>query len=76
LGPLLRGRTSFIIAHRLAAVRDADLIVVLDGGRLVEQGTHAELLRGGGLYARLDATQRGEPAPQDGRQPRTTIIAA
>ena len=47
---LRRGRTSFIIAHRLSTVRDADLIVVMDGGRIVEQGSHAELLQRRGAY--------------------------
>ncbi len=45
-----RDRTSFIIAHRLSTIRDADLIVVLDAGRIVEQGTHAELLTRRGAY--------------------------
>ena len=54
---LLEGRTVFVIAHRLSTVAHADQIVVLDRGRVVERGTHAELLVGGGVYARLHALQ-------------------
>src|SRR5436190_1357776 len=50
---LLAGRTAFIIAHRLSTIRDADLIVVLEHGRIVEQGSHDELMRRGGLYTSL-----------------------
>jgi len=54
---VMRGRTSLVIAHRLSTVIGADLILVMDKGRLVEQGKHDELLAQGGLYARLYATQ-------------------
>ncbi|WP_090032738.1 ABC transporter ATP-binding protein [Cellulomonas marina] len=57
LDQALAGRTSVVIAHRLSTIRQADLIVVVDRGRVVQQGTHAELLAAGGLYAELYRTQ-------------------
>ena len=56
---LLEGRTSFVIAHRLSTVRDADLILVLEKGRLVEQGSHDELMARQGLYYYLVSQQLG-----------------
>ncbi len=63
LEQLMRGRTTFVIAHRLSTVRRADLILVLEGGRIVERGTHAELLARGGLYAELYRRQFRDPLP-------------
>jgi ATP-binding cassette, subfamily B, bacterial len=57
LDAALEGRTSLVIAHRLSTVRNADLILVLDAGRIVQSGTHGELLAEGGLYADLYRTQ-------------------
>jgi ATP-binding cassette subfamily B protein len=57
LDQLLEGRTSFVIAHRLSTVRDADLILVLEKGRLVERGTHDELMARQGLYFYLCSQQ-------------------
>jgi ATP-binding cassette subfamily B protein len=56
---LLRGRTAFVIAHRMSTVRHADLIVVLERGRIVEHGTHDELMKRAGLYYYLASQQLG-----------------
>jgi ABC-type multidrug transport system fused ATPase/permease subunit len=69
LANLLQRRTAFIIAHRLSTIVDADLIVVMDGGLIVQRGTHAELLANrDGLYRRLCARQFGEPVTLTGQQ--------
>jgi ABC-type multidrug transport system fused ATPase/permease subunit len=62
----MRGRTTFVIAHRLSTVREADLILVFEGGRIVERGGFSELLARGGIFAHLVATQLG---PLEAQQP-------
>jgi ATP-binding cassette subfamily B protein len=57
LDTLMEGRTTFVIAHRLSTVRRADVILVMDDGRILERGTHEELLRGGGLYKEIHDLQ-------------------
>jgi ATP-binding cassette, subfamily B, bacterial MsbA len=57
LAQLVRNRTTFVIAHRLSTVEQADRIIVLEGGRIIESGTHAQLLAHGGVYAQLHALQ-------------------
>jgi ABC-type multidrug transport system fused ATPase/permease subunit len=56
LGTLLQGRTSFVIAHRLSTITQADKIVVIHDGRIIEQGTHTELLASQGMYYELYKT--------------------
>jgi len=66
MAQLRQGRTSFVIAHRLSTIRNADTIVVMDGGKIVEQGSHAELLRREGFYYRLYNSQFTEAWSADG----------
>ncbi len=61
---LMDGRTTFIIAHRLSTVETADCLFVLDDGRIVQRGTHDELMREGGLYRRLASYQFREPSDE------------
>ncbi|MGI8665429.1 MAG: ABC transporter ATP-binding protein [Jatrophihabitans sp.] len=64
LAAALQGRTSLVIAHRLSTIRAADLVLVVDGGRIVQSGSHEELLRAGGLYAELYRTQFAQSADE------------
>lgn len=66
---LSKGRTTLVIAHRLSTIQSADKIVVMERGRVVDQGTHEELLAGGGIYADLHRLQFKENAPIGGRNP-------
>ncbi len=71
LAELMRGRTVIAIAHRLSTLQLMDRLVIMDAGRIVEQGTHADLLAAGGLYADLWAHQScGFIVPQRSQNPR------
>jgi ATP-binding cassette subfamily B protein len=77
MAALRSDRTSFVIAHRLSTIRDADLILVMEAGRIVEHGTHKELLAARGLYHRLYAAQFRGLAEElvDERPPVPTAVA-
>lgn len=67
MNTLMNGRTSFVIAHRLSTIRDADLILVMNQGSVIEKGTHVELLEQGGFYADLYNSQfSGDDLPDVG----------
>ena len=70
---LRRDRTSFVIAHRLSTIRDADLILVMEAGAIVEQGSHDELLRARGAYWRLYNAQFDEPVAQEAGEASTRV---
>ncbi len=76
LRTLLQGRTSFVIAHRLSTIVEADRILVLQNGQIVEQGSHAELLGKNGLYSQLYARQFAEPATTEAEEPEAFPLLA
>ncbi|HEV6955297.1 MAG TPA: ATP-binding cassette domain-containing protein, partial [Promicromonospora sp.] len=75
MNALREGRTSFIIAHRLSTIRDADTILVMEHGSIVEQGSHDELLAAGGAYARLYESQFAAPVGAEAQDPAETAAA-
>ena len=77
LEELLKGRTSFVVAHRLSTIRNADQVFVIDDGRIIERGTHESLLEARGFYYSLYMSQfrRDVPAPSNGRRAREALPA-
>jgi ABC-type multidrug transport system fused ATPase/permease subunit len=73
LNALLAGRTSFVIAHRLSTVRNADLVIVVEGGKIVERGIHADLVSAGGVYADLYKRQFYIPS-EEGKSSKELVI--
>jgi len=76
LGEALKGRTAIVIAHRLSTVRSADLILVIEEGRIVERGTHIELLAAGGRYEELYRTQFDQPTTAAPAESEEVVIGA
>jgi ATP-binding cassette subfamily B protein len=75
MAALRTDRTSFVIAHRLSTIRDADLILVMESGRIVEQGSHTDLLNADGVYAALYFSQFAGP-DQEPPEPDPVIAGA
>jgi subfamily B ATP-binding cassette protein MsbA len=65
----MQGRTTLVIAHRLSTIKHADAIYVIDGGRVLETGTHGALVAKGGLYAELSRTQFEQDEPDEAPAP-------
>jgi len=76
MAALRSDRTSFVIAHRLSTIRDADTILVMEAGKIVEQGNHEELLKVQGAYYRLYQSQFSGPAEDVDANPATAAIPA